>query len=71
MKLSKGMKAAINQYFAFKGKGMFPDSATKERCIDALVSEARKSKAGIDIVPGVIFITRGKQSARINGPVWM
>jgi hypothetical protein len=72
MKLSKGMKAAINQYYAFKyhnRTGFFSNGEAKRKCIDFIISEANKSKAKVEIAPGVIFLSRGKQNIKIIGPV--
>jgi hypothetical protein len=68
MRLSFGMKAAINQYFAF-ARPQWPDMETKEHCINSLFREAKKSKLGIEVVPGTIFLSRRKQTLQINKPV--
>lgn len=71
MRLPKSLRAAINTYYAFKNKngdGMFSNEE-KQACLKALDSAAIKHGIGLCVVPGTIFLVRGKQKAQINGPV--
>jgi len=76
MKLSKDMKAAINQYWAWKyadrkSPGFFVEPQIKERCLDELFRQAKRSKLHCEVSPGIIFLFRREQKLVITSPVWM
>ena len=69
MRLPQKLVAAINTYYAFKnGDGMFISGEAKKACLEEIDKQATFYCYGLVIVPGVIFLSRGKKVARINGP---
>lgn len=71
MKLNKTLIAAINTYMACKwiNDGWFLENGLKERLIKDIGNAAQKSNIGWALSCGTVWLTKGKQSIEINGPI--
>lgn len=73
LKLTKKMKAAIKQYFKMKywdGTGLFPQGGAKAECIEQIKLAAEAGKYSWMVVPGLIALTKGKQTRYYAKECW-